>query len=200
MNGKRAREQRRLYDARQYQIALLGTFGWDTAKPGRCYVCEAETEEPRTSYEMYDSGVRLESYLRVKSGEPDEVAANRMYREMNARQREGDFSLVGERRLMCRSCAFRLLRSMVTPDEGELVRNTIAMAAGYARVNGKAQSTLMVVCEPGIDGLWRFQMATTGEPQAPAEVYRITRREIDAGRDAFEAGEFGRFIPLEPKE
>src|SRR5258708_14724600 len=90
MSEKQARRQRQRTDRMAYQVVLISAVEWNKLDPGHCSMCHAATPHPRARFTGYDSGSRSE--LVARPGEPDSAHADRMYRVMNAHQREGDFT------------------------------------------------------------------------------------------------------------
>ena len=183
MNGKRARAERRRLDPRTYQVVMLGAMEWDALPPGRCSECREDTPHRRCRYSGYNSGYRAN--LRARAGEADDAHTDRVYREMNARQREGDFSLMVLPRTLCWGCALRAVQfvAMAGFEEGSaMVQHLLALVAVMAVTGQRPFTAFMVTAEPGADGQWRASFPTAAGPFDPDRMYQAVRREVDAGR------------------
>src|SRR5258708_7881425 len=182
MNGKQARAQRHRFDPRSYQVVMVAAVEWNALEPGRCSQCQRDSAKRRSRWTGYDSGLLL--HRRARPGESDNAHTDRMYREMSARQREGDFSVLAPPRAFCWECAVRtaeMLSNLGFADQASIGRAVMSMVLLHIAVGRQPFTTFCVVAEPGAEGKWRSSYVTAQGPLVPDRVYQAMRRDVDAG-------------------
>lgn len=185
MNGRKAKERRRAYDPRQYQVILQATIEWNRVDAGICWECHTTVQSPqrRSRVSAYDSG-----YLSQRRPLPGETAAahgDRAMREMNARQREGDFSLVAPPRLLCLLCAKKAAYRMAQIDgwDDGNTRYADALLAflqpGLRQDRHDHWTAFCQIAEPGDEGHMRMVCPTGTGNYKPASVLKTLRHNVE---------------------
>ena len=183
MSGKQARAARRRFDPRQYQLVLIGALRWLSDPPGQCSGCEQMSAQPRSRFTGYDSGALR--HAAPRPGERDCDHAERVYREQNHRQREGDFSEIGNSSVLCMSCALWLGGLLGDRDDDSgLTLMYLWQAVQAIRAGIPCWTAFLVLAEPGAENYWKEVCVSAREAEAPydpAQVYRAVRRQVEGG-------------------
>jgi hypothetical protein len=182
MSGKRARAQRRLHDPRTYQGVLMGAMEWDALAPGKCSECgKVDPAHRRCRWTTFDSGL-VANYV-ARPGESDNAHADRTYREMNARQREGDFTPVLPPRAFGLDCGIGVARLFSEAGSAYPADQLVATVMVSLVVGQHPRTAFMVTAEPGAEGHWRMSCVSAAYPYDPDRLYQAVRRRTDAGQN-----------------
>jgi hypothetical protein len=154
---------------------LLGVLHWSADTSGRCTVCDLVTPAARSRFSAYDSGA-LQHWL-PRPAERDADHAERVLQEINRRQQEGEFGVIGTH-LVCGDCAVGLACALNDDARMRAYASTVAVSA---RLGALVWMAFLALAEPGPDGFWKPIAVSSTGPFDPERVHRGVQREVERG-------------------